>query len=315
MTRRDVVIIGGSLAGSACARELQRLGVDAVAFERERFPREKVCGGFLSPGAVACIHALGLLDAVQQAGAVQVKSARVRASGIESAIPFERSGLGISRGVLDEILAAQAPVIHGHPVRDVRRCGSAFVVDGTYCKVVIDAAGKLSRFTNRIQVDEFGIQFFRSDQRGSVLDFWFLDDGYGGAVSVEGGRSNFCFLVKKQAVQRYLEHYDCLVTGPLAYECAPSDFIAIGDAAGMVDPFCGEGMRHALDTGILAARVVAGGIRHGRCYEEMKVEYDAERERRWAWKRALGGIARRLQSSFGVGLRVAPAWLVNRIWD
>ena len=48
----DVVIIGGSLAGAACVRELARRGIDAVAFERDRFPREKVCGGFLSPGAV-----------------------------------------------------------------------------------------------------------------------------------------------------------------------------------------------------------------------------------------------------------------------
>ena len=52
MKRVDVVVIGGSLAGAACVRELWRSGIDAVAFERDSFPREKVCGGFLSPGAV-----------------------------------------------------------------------------------------------------------------------------------------------------------------------------------------------------------------------------------------------------------------------
>src|SRR3989442_7334128 len=78
MTRHDVVIIGGSLAGAACARELERLGIDAVALERDRFPRAKVCGGFVSPGAVECIARLGLLDSARQAGAVEGRAARGR---------------------------------------------------------------------------------------------------------------------------------------------------------------------------------------------------------------------------------------------
>src|SRR5713226_2536449 len=97
MTRHSVVIIGGSLAGAACVRELERLGIDAVALERDCFPRAKVCGGFLSPGAVDCVERLGLLDEVRKAGAVDVRSARVRVGSVEVEIPFERPGLGISR--------------------------------------------------------------------------------------------------------------------------------------------------------------------------------------------------------------------------
>src|SRR5262245_51000362 len=75
----DVVVIGGSLSGAACVRELARLGIDAIALERDRFPRGKVCGGFLSPGAVNSLEGLGLLDEIVNAGAVKVSSARVRA--------------------------------------------------------------------------------------------------------------------------------------------------------------------------------------------------------------------------------------------
>src|SRR5437868_7106031 len=78
----DIAIIGGSLAGSACVRELTRAGIDAVAIERDRFPREKVCGGFLSPGAVDILEEMNLLDTLRSAGAEVVRSARVRtASG------------------------------------------------------------------------------------------------------------------------------------------------------------------------------------------------------------------------------------------
>jgi len=315
MMRRDVVVIGGSLAGAACARELVRLGLDAIALERDRFPRRKVCGGFLSPGAVESLKTLNVLDDVRRAGAVPVTSARVRAGSADVTITFERSGLGISRDTLDQILVLRAPVVQGHAVRTVHRSGSGFVVDDIVCGVVIDAAGKLSRFSKRQSADEFGVQYFEAGARGPVLDFWFLDDAYGGGVSVEGDLSNFSFLVRKAALGMYLDRPGCIVTGPLAYDRLPGDYIAIGDAAGMVDPFCGEGMRHALETGILAARVVANGIRRNANYEEMKSEYESRRERRWALRRNLGSTLRRCRNWFGPALRVAPDWLLNRIWD
>jgi flavin-dependent dehydrogenase len=315
--KHEVVIIGGSLAGAACARELTRLGVDAVALERDRFPRRKVCGGFLSPGAVACVERLGLLEEVRAAGAVEVKSARVRVDSADVEIPFDRPGLGISRIRLDEIIAHGTRVQEGCPVRDVKREGRRFVVDGIECSVVIDAAGKLSRFTRRQSIEEFGIQHAEAAPRGSVLDFWFFEDGYGGGVSVEGGRSNFCFLVKKEALPKYLKRGDCMVTGPLAYSRLPGEFIAIGDAAGMVDPFCGEGMRHAMESGMLAAQVVAAGIRTRSSYEQIKLQYESRWERQWAARRAMGAALRRIlrhRRLLGTGMRIAPTSLLNCLW-
>jgi flavin-dependent dehydrogenase len=321
MTKHDVVIIGGSLAGAACARELARLGIDAIAFERDRFPRAKVCGGFLSPGGVEYLVRLGVLHDVRAAGAVEVSSAKVRMGSAEIDIPFERPGLGISRSALDQIVA-RAVVHQGCAVSRVARTDGRFVVSGldfeVSCSVVVDAAGKLSRFTRRREEEEFGIQYSEDGTRGDVLDFWFFEDGYGGAVSVEGGRSNFCFLISKDKLPRYVGRPGCLVTGPLAYDRLPGDYIAVGDAAGMVDPFCGEGMRHALDSGMLAARVVARGIRARRGYEEMRREYESEWNARWGWKRALGAGMRKALKHRKIArtaLRFVPARLLNRLWD
>src|SRR5437016_3174325 len=293
MIKHDVIIIGGSLAGSACVRELERLGVDAIALERARFPRAKVCGGFVSPGAVKCLERFGLLDEVRRAGAVDVTSACVRLQSMEVMFPFELPGLGISRRTLDDVVARGARVEQECAVHDVRREGRVFRVDGMLSSVVIDAAGKLSRFTKRNSVEEFGIQYIRPGTPKPVLHFSFFEDGYGGTVSIEGGRSNSCFLIKKAALRRYIDGEDCLVPGPFAYDKVPGEFIAIGDAAGMVDPFCGEGIRHALETGMLAAWVVARGIRRRASYEEMKREYEAVYERRWATRRAAGAMLRR----------------------
>jgi flavin-dependent dehydrogenase len=318
MTQHDVVIIGGSLAGAACGRELERLGIDAVALERDRFPRAKVCGGFVSPGAVKCLEQLGVLADVRAAGAVEVSAALVAVGRDEIEIPFQRPGLGVSRSTLDGVLARGAQVRQGCSVREVKAEGRGFRVDEIACSAVIDASGKLSRFTKRRPVEEFGVQYLGDRRCGSMLEFSFFDDGYGGTISVEGGKSNSCFLIKKDGLRRYLGRRDCLVTGPLAYERVPGEVIAIGDAAGMVDPFCGEGMRHALETGMLAAQVVARGIRAGAYYQEMKLQYESAYKSRWAARRALGAMIRRLvshQRVFASVLRATPAWLLNRIWE
>jgi flavin-dependent dehydrogenase len=321
MRKHDVVIIGGSLGGAACVRELVRRGVDAVAFERDHFPRPKVCGGFVSAGAVDCLEQLGVLDHVVRAGATRVHSARIRAGSAEVTIAFDRAGLGISRNVLDGVVARGAAVEEGRLVTSVSRTETGFQVSGpaiaVAARVVIDAAGKLGRFSHRMAVDEFGIQFLQDEAMPGVLDFWFFDDGYGGSVQVEGGRGNFCFLVKKDKLTRYLGRTGCLVTGPLAYERVAGDYISIGDAGGMVDPFCGEGMRHALDTGMLAARVVADGLRAGRGYDDLRQEYELEWRRRWLGKRRAGAVVRRLVKHprlLAQALRHDPKRFLNWMW-
>src|SRR5262249_12235952 len=187
-------------------------------------------------------------------------------------------------------------VQQGIAVRDIRQTGSGFDLQTSAGRVkaivLIDAAGKLSRFTPRKAAPEFGVQYFEPEPRGSALDFWFFKDGYGGAVTVEGGQSNFCFLIKKDALSRYLSKPNRLVTGPIAYDRVPGNVIAIGDAAGMIDPFCGEGMHHALDSGITAARIVAKGLRDKRTYGEIHQAYDWEWARRRSRKRVLARMLR-----------------------
>jgi flavin-dependent dehydrogenase len=320
MRRTDVVIIGASLAGAACVRELRRRGIDALAFDRDLFPREKVCGGFLSPGAVNLLDQLGVLSDVRAVGAVEVRACRLRMNDIDVSVPLPLPGLGISRKALDRLMANHAGVQHG-AVREVNRSGEGFRVqigeEVVEARAVIDAAGKLSRFTAHRAAPEFGIQFYQPEPRGDVLDFWFFDDGYGGAVSVEGGRSNACFLIHKEALPRYLNKEDCRVTGPVAYERGASDFIAIGDAAGMVDPFCGEGIRHALDTGLLAAQVVAEGFRKGSTYESMRERYDRHAARRWRGKRRFGRLMRGLlkyPAVVAAGFRLNPEYWLGQLW-
>jgi menaquinone-9 beta-reductase len=317
----DVVVIGASLAGSACVRELSRAGIDAIAFERDQFPREKVCGGFLSPGAVEILGQLDVLDALRSAGAVDVRGANLRTGGAALEFSFRRPGMGVSRRTLDAILANHCSVQHGNVTSVDRTLRGDFRIclqDGTEVRtpVVIDAAGKLSRFGKLRLSPEFGVQFYEAESRSDVMDFWIFPDGYGGSVSVEGNRSNACFLIGKSALNRYISKAQ-KITGPVAYRSGASEFISIGDAAGMIDPFCGEGMHHALHTGQLAAAAVISGLKNSRSYFEIRQHYRAERTRHWETRRAIAQasrIALRYPGLVNAALRGNAAWLIDTFW-
>src|SRR5580704_18943276 len=48
----DVLIVGGGPAGSSCAWGLRNSGLDVVILDSQIFPRDKVCGGWITPGVL-----------------------------------------------------------------------------------------------------------------------------------------------------------------------------------------------------------------------------------------------------------------------
>ena len=60
----DVLIAGAGPAGAVVATILARAGVRVLAVDRARFPRDKLCGDSVNPGALAVLGRLGLAHAV-----------------------------------------------------------------------------------------------------------------------------------------------------------------------------------------------------------------------------------------------------------
>ena len=56
--RHHVVIVGGGPAGSVCGYLLRKAGVDCVIVDFATFPREKICGGGLTPKAYELLYEL-----------------------------------------------------------------------------------------------------------------------------------------------------------------------------------------------------------------------------------------------------------------
>src|ERR1017187_4571843 len=61
----DVAIVGAGPAGSTCAAFCVAAGLRTVLLEREKFPREKVCGDCLNPSCWPVLRRLGIFERVR----------------------------------------------------------------------------------------------------------------------------------------------------------------------------------------------------------------------------------------------------------
>jgi flavin-dependent dehydrogenase len=64
----EVLIAGAGPAGAVAATLLARAGVRVLVVDRARFPRPKLCGDTLNPGALALLRRLGLAREVDRSG-------------------------------------------------------------------------------------------------------------------------------------------------------------------------------------------------------------------------------------------------------
>src|SRR6266852_1019871 len=62
----DVAIVGGGPGGSACAAFCAAVGLRTLLLEREKFPREKVCGDCLNPSCWPILRRLEIAERVGQ---------------------------------------------------------------------------------------------------------------------------------------------------------------------------------------------------------------------------------------------------------
>ena len=52
MRLADAIVVGGGPAGSTCAWKLRDAGLDVVVLDRMKFPRTKLCAGWVTPEAL-----------------------------------------------------------------------------------------------------------------------------------------------------------------------------------------------------------------------------------------------------------------------
>jgi flavin-dependent dehydrogenase len=298
--RYDMAVIGGGPAGAAAAITAARRGKHVVLVERGRYPRHKVCGEFVSAESLQLLGDLleGAPDLLTTAP--RINKTRVFLSAGDFEAPIEPAAASIARYELDHALwnAARAS---GVDTRDgcgmvmVSRENGGFAVDGGQqikCQRVILANG---RRTDQGAAPSalVGIKaHFRPDKPLESVDLYFGESGYCGVQPLGNGSVNVCALVHADALKhsggermraafevharmkqvKWEQVTEMVATAALKFaepEPLRDGMACAGDAAGFIDPFLGDGISLALQSGALAGSL------------ESPEEYAAEYARRF----------------------------------
>ncbi|MBP1683127.1 MAG: FAD-dependent oxidoreductase [Ignavibacteriaceae bacterium] len=105
----DILIIGGGPAGSTSALYLSQLGFDITLVEKKAFPRETLCGEFLSKEVTDILIELNLFNDFISLNPNKLKSFRaVDDSGIELKSDLNFEAYAMKRSVFDLLLVEKA---------------------------------------------------------------------------------------------------------------------------------------------------------------------------------------------------------------
>jgi flavin-dependent dehydrogenase len=303
----DIAVVGAGPAGAMAAHELARLGCSVLILDRDTFPRWKVCGACLSPGAQEVLRAAGLGGMLTELGASPLDHLEVRGWGRRARLPL-RGSVALSRIALDAALVGRAERMGARLVEGVRvrlgprhpdfvqlRVGHAGGSTEINARIAIAADGLRSGLLAQAGVgghpDEpskearvgLGAVFRspRSEYGPGTIHMAAAEEGYVGLARVEDGSLDVAaaldpvFLRKSPSPAEAIDHilesasYPPLGrtpavgwkgTKPLNHrprKIAAHRLFAVGDAAGYVEPFTGEGMCWAMAGGRALAPIAA----------------------------------------------------------
>ncbi len=271
-----ILVIGAGVAGSTVARELALLGQRVVLVERERFPRDKVCGGCIGPLAMRTLRDAGLGALPEQCGGTPVRRFEWSARGRSACVPLG-GGVVLSRGAFDAALLNAA--------RDAGvevRMGVSATPGSIEAPLTIVATGLGGGVVARESMLGAGVVLEAAPDgyEPGTIHMAHGKGGYVGAAVAEGGRlvvgaalaadtaqthgiAGAVARILAQAGRPPLPDDAAWKGTPLltrtvhpAYE---ERVLLLGDAAGYVEPFTGEGMGWALHTARMLAPLAAEG--------------------------------------------------------
>lgn len=144
MTRVDVAVVGGGPAGSSCAHDLARGGLQVLLFDQARFPRDKVCAGWITPDVFRSLS-LDLEEYRRQRVLQPITAFRVGVMGRRlTQVTYGRPvSYGIRRVEFDAFLLQRAavPVVEGQRVSAIERVSGRWVIEGQWAAKYLVGAG------------------------------------------------------------------------------------------------------------------------------------------------------------------------------
>ncbi|MGH9372478.1 MAG: NAD(P)/FAD-dependent oxidoreductase [Vicinamibacterales bacterium] len=296
MIRCDALIVGGGPAGSTCARMLRKAGWDVVVADCGRFPRDKVCAGWLTPDV---FRLLELEPAEYRSTGLTLQDITGFRTGVlgsrllETRYPHIVS-YAIRRCEFDEFLLRRANVrvLEGTRVALLRPTSDGWIVnDAIETPVVIGAGGHFCPVARHMRGGaetvrpvvakeaEVRLKPLHAPRASEMPELFFCRDleGYGWVVPKGdylnvgiGRREGREFMTHVRGFISLLEAtgdlppgtrltwrgHAYLASGTGSRPLVAQGTLLVGDAAGLAYPESGEGIRPAIESGRVAAETL-----------------------------------------------------------
>jgi geranylgeranyl reductase family protein len=341
----DVAIIGGGPAGSSCAAFCALAGLHTLVLERERFPREKVCGDCLNPSCWPVLERLGLTQRVWDLPHSKLTSVEfITIDGHKVIVDLPTGNdceLAIKRSLFDDLLLKGACELGAHVREETTVTALAHHQDwkvetatreGFRARALIGADGRnstVARLRNllpRPTRERVSLQAHIPLPRnfGSRIVLQFLREGYSGQAPVNEIELNLCLVGRPPTISKLRQwaqrHFEVPADQPwrtitpltrAPVPCAHENLLFIGDAARVVEPFTGEGIYYAIRSGELAAaaivKIIKGEDRQLALHEFARASAEMYRGRLWINRLARAAVLSPHIASFLIqAARVQP---------
>ena len=346
----DVAIIGAGPAGSTLAALLARHGCSVALIDRDAFPRDKLCGEFLSYDALPIVEQFG----IDLSAAPAIKRCRVVSRRRSYEFDFPQASRGASRLLFDDLLFRHAIAAGAQAQQSTVTAASRdrVVTDRgeIVARVVVGAWGRWGRFDQRLgrafvrdhAHRNFGFKRHYAGGGGEVIELYSFDRGYLGVSSIESGQTNICGLVHESRLTGHKGRWESFVDEIrreeprldemyARYQPAQDGFLSsepvifrakspveqgifmIGDASGIIDPLTGNGMAMAMQSAVLVEPFVLQALSGKR--DDAEREYRRRHRQFFAprirWSRRVAFLLSR-PALLDAALSIRPAPAIGR---
>jgi len=215
---RDVIIVGGGLAGLTAALDLTQNGIGVLVIEKTPFPRHKVCGEYVSREVIPYLKHLGV--EVETGVAIDhLLLSTQQGDSFKFQLPL--GGIGISRYALDDLLyqrcLQEGVTICFDTVTDIFYEKDRFEVHTlkgeTYgSSIVLAAYGKRSNLDKSLKRPFINqkspwlavkAHYQHPDFPINQVALHNFEGGYCGLSKTETGAVNMCYLASYQNFSQY----------------------------------------------------------------------------------------------------------------
>lgn len=144
MEHYDVLIVGGGPAGSSCAWRLRDSGLSVAILDKAKFPRDKVCAGWVTPAVMQTLHVdlndYGSRHVLQPI--TGFRTSMLEQSPVDTDYP-ETVSYGIRRCEFDNYLLrrCKARLCLDETLETVERVDNGWIINGQYHASLLVGAG------------------------------------------------------------------------------------------------------------------------------------------------------------------------------